>query len=158
MRRHASLFALFAPLVTGCYAYTAAQPGSLSAGVTVRARITPAAGERVAPLLGTTPRMLTGKLISDVRDTLIVEVPAVMTAEIGSSVQTLHQRVSIPRSEIVFLEIREVDRMRTFALVGSAAVVVGAVLYKALKGEPGSERPPGGGGTDNLVPAVRVIR
>ena len=102
--------------------------------------------------------MLTGKLISDLRDTLIVEVPAVMTAEIGSTVQTLHQRVSIPRSEIVFLEIRELDRKRTFSLVGGAAIVAGVVLYKALKGEPGSERLPGAGGTDAIVPAFRVIR
>lgn len=158
VRRLVAMLALAAPVATGCYAYTAARPGAVSPGVTVRARITPVASERIAPLLGLTPRMLTGRLISDLRDTLIIEVPTVTTAEIGSAVQTLHQRVSIPRSEIMFLEIRELDRTRTFALVGGAAAVVGVVLYKALKGEPGSERLPGDGGTDALVPAIRVIR
>ncbi|HEV8365282.1 MAG TPA: hypothetical protein VGQ52_17325 [Gemmatimonadaceae bacterium] len=158
VRYQAVLLALAAPLVTGCYAYTAAQPGAVAPGVTVRARITPAAGESVAPVLGTKQQVLTGKLISNARDTLILEVPAVMQAEIGSSLQTLHQRVSIPRSEIVFLEIRELDRTRTYGVVGGAAIVVGVLLYKALKGEPGSERLPGGGGTDALVPAYRVIR
>ena len=158
VRRQLPLLALATQLVTGCYAYTAAQPGAVVPGVTVRARITPAAGESVAPVLGTRPQSLTGKLISNARDTLILEVPTAVQAEIGSAVQTLHQRVSIPRSELIFLEIRELDRKRTYGVVGGAAIVVGVLLYKALKGEPGSERLPGGGGADALVPAYRVIR
>src|SRR5574341_1628487 len=146
VRRHAALLALAAPLATGCYAYTAAQPSAVTPGVTVRARITPAAAEAIAPVLGTKPQVLTGKLISDLRDTLIVEVPAVMQAEVGSSVQTLHQRVSIPRGEVVFLEIRTLSRPRTYALVGGATVVLGWLLSDLLKGEPASERLPGDGG------------
>ncbi len=153
-----ALAAFAAPLAAGCYSYTAAQPASIAPGVTVRARITPAAGERIAPLLGTTPRMLTGKLISDLRDTLIIEVPAVMAAEVGSTVQTLHQRVSGPRSEIVFLEIRELNRTRTYGLVGAAALILGWVLFDVLKGEPGAENLPGGGGEDNRVPVFQRIR
>ena len=150
--------AFAAPLAAGCYSYTAAQPSSIAPGVTVRARITAAAGASVAPLLGTTPSSLTGKLISDLRDTLIIEVPAVMAAEIGSSVQTLHQRVSIPRSEIVFLEIRELNRARTYGLFGGAALILGWALIDVLKGEPGSEQIPGGGGEDNRVPVFQRIR
>lgn len=153
-----ALSAFAAPLAAGCYSYTAAQPASIAPGVTVRARITPAAGERIAPLLGTTPRSLTGKLISDLRDTLIIEVPAVMQAEVGSSVQTLHQRVSVPRSEIVFLEIRELNKVRTYGLVGAAAAILGWVLFDVLKGEPGAEQLPGGGGEDNRVPVFQRIR
>ena len=153
-----ALAAFAGPLAAGCYSYTAAQPTSIAPGVTVRARITPAAGERVAPLLGTTPRSLTGKLISDLRDTLIIEVPAVMAAEVGSTVQTLHQRVSIPRSEIVFLEIRELNRARTYGLFGGAALILGWALIDVLKGEPGSEQIPGGGGEDNRVPVFQRIR
>lgn len=153
-----ALAAFAAPLAAGCYSYTAAQPSSVAPGVTVRARITPAAGERIAPLLGTTPRSLTGKLISDLRDTLIIEVPAVMQAEVGSSVQTLHQRVSVPRSEIIFLEIRELNRARTYGLVGGAALILGWALIDVLNGEPGSERIPGGGGQDNRAPVWQRIR
>ena len=163
MRRAASyvvrrtfLLALAAPLAAACYSYTAAQPGSIAPGVTVRARITPAAGANVAPLLGTTPRVLTGKLISDLRDTVIVEVPAVTQAEIGSAVQTLHQRVSLPKAEVIEWEIRTLNRPRTFALVGGAAAIAVTLLVKALQGEPGSERTPGGGGVDARVPVFRI--
>ncbi len=158
VRRRLAFLALAAPLAAGCYTYTAAQPGSIAPGVSVRARITPAAGANIAPILGTTPRLLTGKVISDLRDTVIVEVPAVAQAEIGSAMQTLHQRVSLPKAEVVEWEIRTLNRPRTFALVGGAAAIAAMLLIKALKGEPGSEGLPDGGGTDALVPVFRVIR
>ncbi len=156
MRRYFTL--PLCALLTGCYTYTPNKSGAVQPGVDVRARVSAAAGERIAPLLGTTPRVVTGKLISDVRDTVIVEVPAV-SVEIGSAVQTLHQRVSIPKGEVIEWEIRKLDRPRTFALAGGAALVAGALLIKALKGEPGSERTPGGGGMDALVPVfLRLSR
>ncbi len=158
VHRRLAFLALAAPLAAGCYSYTAAQPGSLAPGVTVRARITPAAGASIAPILGTTPRVLTGKVISDLRDTVIVEVPAVTQAEIGSAVQTLHQRVSLPKAEVVEWEIRTLNRPRTFGLVGGVAAVAAMLLINALKGEPGSDGLPDGGGTDALVPVFRVIR
>jgi len=155
-RRIASLLcvALFA---TACYSYTPIRAGTVEPGVNVRARVSAAAGERIAPLLGTTPRVLTGKLISDVRDTVILEVPTVTQAAIGSSVQTLHQRVSLSKSDVIEWEIRTLDRRRTYALVVGAAAVAVSVLIK-LKGEPGSDPPPGNGGVDNLVPLFRLSR
>ncbi|MGH7709853.1 MAG: hypothetical protein ACREOG_01135, partial [Gemmatimonadaceae bacterium] len=98
-------------------------------------------------------------VISDVRDTVIVEVPAVTQAEIGSSaVQTLHQRVSLPKSDVLEWEIRTLNRGRTYALVGGAIAIAAAILIGALQGEPGSEGPPGNGGVDALVPAFRLGR
>jgi len=142
---------------TACYSYTPIQPGAVQPGLSVRARVSAAAGERIAPLLGTTPRVLTGKLISDVRDTVIMEVPSVTQAAIGSTVQTLHQRVSLPKSDVIEWEIRTLDRRRTYALVVGAAAVAVSVLIK-LKGEPGSNGPPGDGGVDALVPVFRISR
>jgi hypothetical protein len=146
--------ALFA---TACYSYTPIQVGAVQPGVDVRARVSAAAGERIAPLLGTTPRVLTGKFISDVSDTIILEVPTVTQATIGSTVQTLHQRVSLSKSDVIEWEIRTLDRRRTYALVIGAAAVAVSVLIK-LKGEPGSDQPPGNGGVDNLVPLFRLSR
>ncbi len=142
---------------TACYSYTSVQVGAVQPGVDVRAHVSAAAGERIAPLLGTTPRVLTGKFISDVRDTVIVEVPTVTQTAIGSTVQTLHQRVSLSKSDVIEWEIRTLDRFRTYALVAGAAAVAVSVLVK-LKGEPGSDRPPGNGGVDNLVPLFRLSR
>jgi hypothetical protein len=83
---------------------------------------------------------------------MIVEIPTVMRAEVGSSVRTLYQRVSISRAELLEIETRQLDRFRTGAVAASAAVIVGAVVIEAIRGDPGSERPPGGGGGGDFRP------
>jgi hypothetical protein len=89
---------------------------------------------------------------------MIVEIPTVTPADNGGVGQTLHQRVSIARSDLVELERRTLDRVRTGAIVGGAAVLAGITIVDALRGEPGKEKLPGGDGTDALVPVFRVIR
>jgi hypothetical protein len=141
------------PLVTGCYTYARTEPAAIPAGTSVRARISPAAAERLAALLGTTEaRLITGTVIDNGPDTMIVEIPAVMRAEVGSSVRALHQRVSISRGELLEIETRQLDRLRTGAVAGSAAIIIGAVVIKAIRGDPGSERPPPGGNGGEFRP------
>ena len=143
-------------LLSGCFSYLPVlEPAQLEPGITVRARVSPAAGARIAPLLGSSDaRRLDGTLISQSTDTLIVEVPTVMadTREFG---RTPNQRVSILRRELLEIEVRRIDRLRTVGLVGSAAIVAGTILYKSLQGDPGKEPLPGGGGTDALVFSFR---
>lgn len=117
----------------------------------VRARVTPDASARIAPLLGATDaRRLDGKLITSSTDTIVVEVPTVMVdnREFG---RTPNQRVSIARGDLLELEIRKLDRGRTMGIVGGGAIVLGVTLVSALKGEPGKEPLPGGGGADAIV-------
>jgi hypothetical protein len=65
--------------------------------------------------------------------------------------------VSIPRSELVELETRRLDRFRTAAVAGGVAIVLGAVVLGALGDDPGYNGPPGpGGGNDGRVPGVRL--
>jgi hypothetical protein len=142
-------------LLSGCFSYIPAEPGELEPGLSVRARVSPTASARIAPLLGATDaRRLDGTLITRSTDTLVVEVPTVIvdTREFG---RTPNQRISIARSDLVELEIRKLDRWRTVGVVGGAAVVVGLGLVKALKGEPGKEPLPGGSGTDAIAFPLR---
>ena len=137
--------------LSGCFTYIPIDPGEVEPGLDVRARVNSTASARIAPLIGSTDaRRLDGKLITRAGDTLIVEVPTVMlhNREFG---RTPNQRVSIPRGELVELEVRKMDRWRTMGIVGGAAVVLGVTLTNALKGEPGKEPLPGGGGTDAIV-------
>lgn len=140
-------------LITACYTYARTEPAAIPAGTSVRARVSPAAAERLAVLLGTTEaRFITGTVIDNGPDTMIVEVPAIMRAEVGSSVRALHQRVSISRGELLEIETRQLDRIRTGAVAGSAAIIVGAIVISAIRGEPGMERPPGGGNGGEFRP------
>ena len=141
------------PLAGGCYTYAPIEPSAARVGEGVRARITAPAATRLAPLLGTgETRVLTGKLIENGANELIIEVPAVVEVGVGSSVQSLYQRVSIARGEVIELEARKLDRFRTGAFVAAGVAVVGGVVVKATSGGPGKEPLPGGGSTDSRIP------
>ena len=137
---------LLVPLLTACYTHAAIEPRALRSGTSIRARISAATAEGLESVLGVSDaRLLTGVVVTTSADTVIVEVPTSVRAEVGSSVRTLKQRVAIPRASIVEIESRTVDRRRTTLLVGSVAVVAGILIVKTVHGGPGSERPPGGG-------------
>jgi len=139
-------------LVAGCYTYTPIQPSALSPGVGVRARVSAATAERIAPLLGTTDaRVVTGTLIENASGTLIVEVPTIVQAGVGTSTQSLYQRISIAPGDVLELESRTLDRTRTAVVVGIAAAIGGSAAIAALHGSPGNDKPPGGTSTDSRI-------
>ncbi len=141
------------PLTGACFTYVPLEPGDIQPGMSVRARISPAAGEKIAPLLGISDaRLLTGKFIAAANDTLIVEVPTAAAVDAVSTGQILHQRVSIARGDLRELESRKLDRMRTGLIVGASAAILVAVLLKVVRGNPASEPLPGQPGTDDIVP------
>jgi len=151
--RHSPLLAVPFALAAGCYSYASVDPGAARPGTGVRARVTAPAAERLAPLLSTSDaRVLIGTLIENEPSGMIIEVPTVAQTEIGSSVQTLHQRVSVARGDLVELETRQLDRGRTALVVGASALIAGSVLIKSLQGQPGSDKPPTGGSTDTRLP------
>ncbi len=134
------------PFLAACYTHAPIGPNALRAGTSIRARVNAATAEQIEPLLGlNNARLLSGVVITTSPDTLIVEVPTTVRAEIGSSVQTLKQRVAIPRASIFELETRKIDRLRTGLVVGSASLLAGALIFRAVHGGPGDDRPPGGG-------------
>ena len=146
------------PLISACYTYAPIEPGRVQPGTGVRARISPAAAEQLSLLIGTpTGRVLSGRLVSSSSDTMIVEVPSVMQASTGGSVETLHQRVAIARADLVELETRRLDRLRTTAVVGGIAVAVATIVITALDKDPGSGGLSGnGGGPDARLPVGGV--
>ena len=143
--------------LAGCYTYAPVQTSALSAGTGVRARVSATAAERVAPLLGVSDaRVLTGTLIDNQSGTLIVEVPTIAQASVGTSGQSLNQRISIAPGDLVEIESRKLDRQRTAVVVGVTAVVAASATIAALKGGPGLDRPPGGSSTDAKIPFWRL--
>lgn len=138
-------------LFAGCYTYIPVESTDAEPGLSVRARVSATTGARIAPLLGATDaRRLDGTIVTRSGDSLIVEVPTVMT-DARDFGRNPNQRISLARSELLDLEVRKLDRFRTTALAGGAAILVSSFLIKTLRGEPGKEPLPGGGGTDAIV-------
>ena len=146
------------PFLAACYTHAPIEPNALRARTSIRARVDAATAERLEPLLGIrNARLMSGVVITATPDTLIVEVPTSVRTEIGSSVQTLNQRVAIPRASIFELETRRIDRLRTGLVVGSASLIAGALIFRAVRGEPGDDGPPGGGGPNEIrIPVLRI--
>ena len=137
------------PLLASCYTYTPLKATELREGEDIRVRVNSTYAKELEPLLGLQDaRVVAGALIKNLPDTLIVEVPTVVQADIGNATQTLRQRVSIPRSELVDLEMRTLDRVRTGTVVAVATVGIGVLIVKSLRKDPGVEGTPGGGGPE----------
>ena len=149
MKATATLLSSLALL--GCYTYAPLETSNLAAGMDVRARVSSQMARELSPLLGSPdPRLLNGKVIA-AGDTLVLEVPSVLQAEVGSSVQTLHQRVSIPRPALLEIESRTLDRYKTGMLAGAAGLVIGGYILRSTVLNPGKEGQPGGGGPGELT-------
>jgi hypothetical protein len=153
MRRFTPLIALG---LAACYTYAPVQPTAVAPGAGVRARVSATAAERIAPLVGVTDaRVLTGTYVGTDAAGILVEVPT--TAQVGAagSLQHLAQRISISRGDLLEMETRTLDRRKTAVIVGVAAVVAGVTAASVLRGDRGSDRPPGGTSTDTRIPVVR---
>ena len=137
------------PLLAACYTYAPLQYSSVREGEGVRLRVTAAFSEKLEPLLGSTDaRVISGILVRALPDTLIVEVPTAVRADIGTGSQMLRQRVSIPKTELVDLEMRRLDSGRTGTIVAVASVGIVVLIVKSLQRDPGHENPPTGGGPE----------
>jgi len=156
--RRRALFGVL-PLLSACYVYAPIEPAMAKPGMSVRARVSGATADQIEPILGiSNARMLDGRLVDIHGDTLIVEVPAVLRAEIGSSIQTLYQRIAVPRAGLFELESRQLDRTRTTIVAAAGGVAIGALIIRAVKGNPGDEALPGGGGAEFRVPLSFFFR
>lgn len=147
---------LFALLSMGCYSYATLDPVSAQPGTSVRARINAATADQLEPLLGMETRLLTGVVIATAPDTMIIEVPTAARTPSGGSIVALRQRVSVPRSGLLELEARTLNRGRTtIVAVGTTAAVTALVIGTYVYG-PGREKiPPGGGGPELRLPIFR---
>ena len=147
---------LLLPALAACYTYVPIEPAAVGPGASVRVRVSPAAAARIAPLLGgADSRVVAGTIIENAPAGMIVEIPTIVPTDVGSSLQTLHQRVSIARNELVELETRTLDRFRTGSLAAAVAIVVGTAVFKSVKRDPALEKLPGGTSTDNRAPFLR---
>lgn len=146
------------PLLTGCFSYALVEPSTAQPGTQVRAHLSPAAAERLVPLLGRVEdRRITGTLLENAPASVLIEVPKIVS-EGGAAVQTLNQRVSLTRADLIGLETRTLDRARTGLVVAGAAVVVAVAAVKAFHGQGSSGGTIPGGGTDLRIPLLRVTR
>lgn len=139
--------ATFAVLLGGCYSYRVVPVEQAPVGETVRARVSLTEAVRLREAIGRDDRVVEGQLLEAADTSILVAVRTPSDATVRT-----HQRVALPRSGLLELEVRRFDRLKT---AGIAAVIVAAVTAVAVS-QFNSDKPTTGqgkGGTD----ASRVL-
>ena len=141
--RLAAMLAL-AGALPACYSYRAVPVEQVPVGTAVRARISLAEAEKLEALTGRDDRVLEGALLDKPDSTLLIAVSNVVGFQ-GGLPQRAQQRVSVPRSGVLEVEIRKLHRARTLGIVALGATAVGAAAFASL----GGEKQPNGEGKPN---------
>ena len=134
----------FVPIVctAACYSYTPIEPAAAPPGIDVRARITGAAFDRVAPLLGTfDSRILVGNVIENNHGSMTLEVPNGAAPSVSADVVQMHAHVPLSPGDLVSLEQKKLSVPRTLLLTGGIVAVVAAGAGLALRS--GADPQPG---------------
>jgi len=143
-----------------CYRYVPTTMEAVQAGDHIRAMLSAEAQQDLQDRVGLDLRILDGQLLED-GDQVVVSVPTVKL-ESSFGAQSLHQNIDVPRRDIVRVDVRQLDKVRTYGLIGLGVGVVALVSVKAF-GESGPGSPDGGGGVppehiQGVVLKLPVIR
>jgi len=128
------------PVMAGCYSYTPITPAAAPAGSEVRARITGAASDRVAPLLHSLDtRVLIGSVVENNAGEMVLQVPLGAMPNVAETIVPLQTRIPLAAADLVSLERRKLDVPRTTILFGGIAAGLAAGVAVAIKAGGGAE-------------------
>lgn len=154
MRGLRRVFLLSLVLVSAaCYAYRPASLEGLRAGTDVRARISSAEADRLRSVLGREDRVLDGKVAGADGEGLLLSVPMATSSGVAYTGR-MRQRLRIPQTEIVELEVRQLERWKTGGLVAAGALLLGLLVADQFANDSQTTDPPPTRprGNDDLVP------
>jgi hypothetical protein len=142
------------PLLAGCYSYTPIAPTAARPGSEVRARITGAASDRVAPILNSfDTRILIGNVVENTPEAVVLQVPLGAMPNVAASVVPLQARVPLLATDFVSFEQRKLDVRRTTLMAGAIAAGIAAGVSVALRAGGGAEA---GKGEEGPPPINRI--
>jgi hypothetical protein len=141
----------------GCYHYLPVEPGDVPPGSTVRVRVTDAQTRRFENVVPVDGRLIQGKIIEQDPAVLLLEVP-ILTDLRGNRVETVSQRIDLPRSDVLDMEIRSLDRGKTALVFGVGGVAAVALVTRTLVGAFNSDNPTPPPGSEIVVPFFLRLR
>ena len=149
MRR--SLLTLLCVLATSaCHTFRPVIVDDLAPGQIVRARITSAFADSLSPILMRDARDFEGVVVENNDSAILMDIPVEQTLT-GLRFETLSQRVDIPDAAFVDLEIKELNRGRTFGVVAGIVVAAGAFVLSQFNKQSGGASSGGPGGPADAV-------
>jgi hypothetical protein len=150
-------FLLVTTQLSGCFSYRQVEVEAVPTGNDVRVHLTRVGiaqlPEEIASPTGTT---LHGRLLEQDAGTLLIRVPLGVHWD-GAITRSLGQDFSIPRSEVLLVEKREFNTLRTGLAVGggvAAAAVLIHVFRRSRSEDHGGVLPPPG--EETRIPLLSI--
>lgn len=120
-------------LLSGCYSYRVAPPGSLAAGADVRLRLTDDGATALTADAGLRLHMLEGTLQSIRTDGSLIVLPTSVTTVDGDALPWRRGALTVPAQAVDGTERRTVSRRRSVAVAVGITTVFAAVVTFALR-------------------------
>ncbi len=139
----------------GCYTFAAVQ-GAPPVGADVRATVNDEQALRLGRQTGDLSQTVEGRVVSVTDDSLVVSVVTFRAQSAISGSRQLRQSLTIPRSGLEQLAIREVSTWRSGALGVLAATGVAMVINQVAAGGSNDADSDDGLPTGALVPIFRL--
>jgi len=140
-----------------CYRYVTTDAHQLQAGDEVRARLSQAQARELDPVLLRDARTLGGTVLEP-GDPILLQVPVGARAA-GAPGPSLNQRILVPRSEMLEVELRSLDRTRTALVVGGAmGLGLGVVIHGLTREAGGDTRPVDPPPAESPVYRIPILR
>jgi len=157
MIRKLTYCAVIALTSQGCYKYSPIAFADVQPEMDIRAEITPDERDGLSEVLPGDDRVLDGTVIDNGGDQLLVQVEAV-ASQSGVTLQTFDQRVHLNRSGILELEMKELDKGKTYGLTALVTAGVIGVVIAAIQAGNANETGKSGpdGPVDSMIPLLRI--
>ncbi len=138
-------------LSTGCFGYVPATLDTAPVGAHIRAMLSTEGQIILRDRVGIDGQLLQGELLENGRDTVLLAVrSSTITDEFGGQ-RPLFQRIDIPTSHILRVDLRRTDPVRTGALVGAGAGAATLIILQAFGERNPGQLEPGGGGPEERL-------
>ena len=147
MRVSSTLVRVLLPVVAlaSCYRFTPLEGGTPTRGEEVRLALSDEGSVRMAPMIGPRISAIDGRVLES-GDTAIVLAVQSVVAQGGRAMNWSQERLAVPRTAVVSVRTRTLDRKRSWILAG--LTVVGAIaLGEAFGLGSGLDGLLGGGGS-----------
>ena len=139
-------------LSTGCFGYVPATLDSVPVGAHVRAMLSTEGQIILRDRVGIDTQVLQGELLEHGGDVVLLAVRSGTISDEFGGQRPLFQRIDIPTSHILRVDLRRVDPVRTGALVGVGVGAAVLIIRQAFgKRNPGQVDNSGGGPDERIT-------
>ena len=133
--------AAFAASVSACYHYAPGETAAIQPGAVVRFDLSPSGASDLSPVLGAGTNAVEGTVLSAADSGYRMSVTGTRKVSTAGVVSWAGEQVTIPRTAVEHVQLRSLDRRRTFgvAILAILAAAAVKVIVNAVDSSAGGD-------------------